>query len=113
MLSLGITAPTAGIRMRIKLGRWGSMIDSTFALNVSQLSVLATVALVVFVALRKRRIGLEKAYRAAAKLPATAAPKGWPEIPAMEVGNVVNQQGVRLQVCAARVPSPRRGCVPR
>lgn len=94
-----------------RLGRWGSLLDPSFASGVAELSVGATACLVVYVLLRKRRLlatqrpplptpGEEKPKRSkrnsSEEIMSLSPPAGWPSIEGMQVSSHTNGQGLRL-----------------
>jgi pimeloyl-ACP methyl ester carboxylesterase len=95
----------------VKLGRWGSMIDKALAGDVAKLSVAATACLIAFVFLRKRRIRWEKHAAARAAPPSLEPPAGWPDIPCMQCGSLVNPQGVRLRTFRFDAESPKAAVI--
>jgi len=94
-----------------KLGRWGSMIDSSVANEVGTLSVAATACLIAYVFLRKRRILAEKTVAQRKAPPPVEPPAGWPEIPGMKCGNFVNPQGIRLTTFRFDAKSPKAAVI--
>lgn len=95
----------------VKLGRWGSMIDTALADDVAKLSVAATACLVAFIYLRKRRILEEKRAAARAAPPSLEPPAGWPNIPGMQCGNLTNPQGVLLRTFRFDADSPKAAVI--